>query len=450
MTIDWNYFLSEEGRLREGSVMTIPTGEDIVSLAAGLPNPKCFPLHGIHVDVQSPVKNFTTTDKISRIAETPRGEVTESCQYISFDGLTNFNAWVQKYLVTYFKPAYEDWNWIIQSGATQSLESIMRLLLNPGTDTILCESLTYSCFLETCIPLRVKLVPVEMDEFGLVPAKLETLLENWHSNDLVKSLTFPKLLYTMPTGHNPTGITLSTERRKQLLDVCNKFNILIVEDDPYYHLQLDNNRHIPSLVQFDTQGRVIRIDSFSKMLMPGLRVSIVTCNGFFRKKLSMHNELSIHSASGPSQLMLQMIFNEWGDTGFSKWLQHIQSMYRERRDLMLQAFDSHLPHELVTYNRPNYGMFIWVNAKLEKFKKPRDSKLKLHEWAQHIEDLIFKVASEKYRVTVTKGRWFMPDKSTPIAGFRVTYSYVDQTKINHAVQLLAQAIQEVHDTLLNA
>lgn len=451
MTVDFSSLLSDEAKLRNETVMSIPKEEGVISLALGLPNPECFPLKGIELDIESPESGFSKTEKVSRCIESHPRELVSACQYMSSDGLAFFNDWIKNYIEQYFKPNYPDYNSLIQAGSTQSLDAIFRMLINPGQDTVLCDSLTYTCFLETCAPFRINLVSVEMDEFGFVPDALVALLSNWASDEKTKALRFPKLYYTMPTGHNPTGITLSRERRERLLEICNRFNILIIEDDPYYHLQLDDNTnsidHIPSLLKFDTQGRVIRIDSFSKMLMPGFRVSIVTCNTLFYKKLSMHNELSIHSAAATSQLILSMIFKNWGPDGFEKWLAHLKALYSKRRDLLLKYFDEYLPGDLVTYNRPNYGMFIWINLNLQKFAKPARSDLTDSEWLTHVEDQIFKVASEKYKVILTKGHWFMQDKSTLRAGFRATFSFVDEEQMKKGSQLFGNAIAEVYNDL---
>lgn len=447
MTRDWTEFLSEEALLRKRSVMAFPKG-DVISLAVGLPNPACFPLKGVELDVESPGSQFRKTERIGYTIDTHPDQLVDSCQYMSSRGLAHFDEWVKAYVEKYFLPGYAGWKYLVQSGATQSLDAIFRMLLNPNEDTVLCEKLTYSCFLETCIPFRVKLFSVEMDDFGVVPEKMDELLCGWSAaGSATEGLKKPKVFYTMPTGHNPTGITLSTERRRALMEVCNKHNILVIEDDPYYHLQLDDAANIPSLLKFDVEGRVIRIDSFSKMLMPGLRVSIVTANDLFIDKLSMHNELSIHSASANSQLVLEMIFSKWGDGGFDAWLRHLQSMYRRRRDVMLGAFDRYLPKSLVTYNRPNHGMFIWVNAKLDQFAQPSDSTLKDYEWATHVEDEIFRVASEKYKVTLTKGHWFMQDKHTVCSGFRATYAFASEDEMVKGAELFGKAISDVHSSL---
>lgn len=450
MTRDWTEFLSDEAKLRNKSVMKLPD-DDAISLALGLPNPTCFPLKGIQLDVESPISNFYKTDKINYTVDSHPDHLISSCQYMSSDGLQYFNDWVKfNYINKFFKPNYNNWNYLIQSGSTQSLDALFRLLLNPNVDTVLCESLTYSCFLETCIPMRIKPFSVKMDDLGLDPNHLDNLLNNWSVNNETKNFKMPKLLYTMPTGHNPTGITLSVERRKLLLEICNKHNILIIEDDPYYHLKLENDNDIPSLLNFDTQGRVIRIDSFSKMLMPGLRVSIVTANNTFIEKLSNHNELSIHSASANSQLILEMIFNKWGNKGFDEWLNHLQSLYTKRRNEMLDALDQFLPQDLVTYNRPNHGMFIWINANLNKFFKPETSQLTDYEWALFIEDEIYKVACEKYKIVLTKGHWFMQNKNQNVAGFRVSYSFASNDEMQKGAELFGKAVTDVYYSLYSS
>lgn len=448
MTIDFSQFLSREASLRTESVMAGEEGDDLISLSLGLPNPSCFPLKGISLNVESPKSNFENTTTITRTIKTHPDEIIESCQYMSPSGLTHFNQWIKQYVTDYFLPGYSNWDFIIQAGATHSLDALFRMLIDPGEDTVLCETLTYPCFLETCVPLRIKTVAIEMDDKGIDPSNLEETLQNWDTNESTKHLKRPKLIYLMPTGHNPTGITLSLERRRRVVELANKYNFLIIEDDPYYHLQLDDNEHIPSLLKFDTEGRVIRIDSFSKMLMPGLRVSIVTANKLFINKLSMHNDLSIHSAAASSQMILQMIFNDWGQSGFKDWLFHLQNLYRKRRAVLLNAFEKYIPHDLVTYNKPNYGMFLWINVNLNRFKKPQNSKLSDSEWATKVEDYLYDAAL-KSKVVLTKGHWFMHHKTMMTAGFRATYAFVDEDQMIKAAELLGNAIRKSYDSLYN-
>ncbi|GMM31957.1 hypothetical protein DAMA08_047020 [Martiniozyma asiatica (nom. inval.)] len=440
----WSEKLSTEAQLRVPSVMILPKGPNMISLAPGLPHPTCFPMKNLAVTLQDPATEFEQVKTVSNIDldGNQHPNLVESCQYIASTGLSDFKEWVGQHITEFHKPDYKDWDFLIQAGGTQSLDAIFRVLMNSNEDTILCENLTYSCFLETCRPLRLKVFGVDINNDGVDTEHLDQILTNWSTNDKTKNFKKPKLFYTMPTGHNPTSVTMSDSKRHSLLDICRKHDIIIIEDDPYFHLQL-NEKSPPSLLKYDTDGRVIRIDSFSKMLMPGMRVSIITCNKIFHAKFKMFNELTIHSAAASSQLILSMIFKEWEESGFEKWLIHLQSLYKNRRDIMLNAIDKFMPNGLVEFNRPNFGMFIWLTLDNKKWPKTENSKT--CNWNLDLENEIFNLAIEN-DVAVAKGHWFMVDNETPLTAFRLSYSYAEFDQMERAIEKFSKVIQNVWDS----
>lgn len=448
MTIDWNEYLSEEGKLRQPSVMkSEPRTKDTISFASGLPNNECFPLKGLQIRYETPESGFAktaleSTDAMEDQAKA-KSEVYEACQYMSGRGTSYFDEWTRQHVARSHHPKYSEWDCLIQCGGTYSLPAILTMLCDPGVDSVMCEELSYPCFMETCVPMRLKVVPVKLDSEGVVPEDVDRILSNW---DVAKQGKKPKLFYAMPVGQNPSGITMSLARRQGLFDVCQKHDLIILEDDPYFHLQLSKQKEkLLSLLDFDTDGRVLRIESFSKMLMPGMRVSIVTGNKTFINVLTMSNELSIHSAAAPSQLIIYMLMQKWGQDGLDKWLVHLQGLYRTRRDIMLEAFDKELPADLCSWNRPEYGMFIWLKITLSKFPK-LDKSLTDAEWALKVEDVVFEKALDD-EIQLAKGHWFMVDQNLVMAGFRTTYAFASFDDIKRGAERLGRSIRDAYKEL---
>ncbi|KAG7813595.1 hypothetical protein KL921_001141 [Ogataea angusta] len=439
MTVDWSKYLSHEATLREPSVMKMMGRFGrIISLGAGLPHPDCFPLKSVSFDFLSPKTGFSTTEKV----EVPDNELLyEALQYTSGRGTSYFDEFSKKHIETYHKPLYNDWDIVVTAGATQSLDAVLRLLCDPNEDTILSEEFTYPAFLETCSPMRLKVFPVKVDEHGVCPKDLDKLLVDW-SGPHKK----PKLIYTMPVGQNPLGITMSLERRGEFYEVCKKHDLIIVEDDPYYHLQLDYEEKLPSLLKFDTDGRVIRFDSFSKIMTPGARCSIVTANKVFVDKLVVHNEVSIHSSAAPSQLILHELLKTWEAQGFAKWVEHLGQHYKKRRALLNSAFERFLPKELCSWNLPDSGMFLWIEINQEAFAKPEN--IPANQWATELENMIFDANIDK-GVLLAKGHWFMVDQTLQKAGFRATYAFAEEEELVEASQRFGEALKSIHAKLAN-
>ncbi|QPG72775.1 hypothetical protein FOA43_000076 [Brettanomyces nanus] len=454
MTVDWDKYFSNEAKLREPSVMKMAARTpDTISFASGMPHPDCFPLKGLSIKYETADSGFsklaTGSNEDAVNAAQADDEIYEACQYMSGRGTTFFDKFCRHHIEEFHKPVYGEWGTLIQSGGTFSLDAIIRMLCNPGEDTILAEELTYPCLLETCRPLRLKVFAVKIDNHGVIPEDMERILTDWYTDLSTKDYKKPKFFYSMPVGQNPSGVTMTVERKRQLFGVCHKHDVLVVEDDPYYHLQLDGDKkEIPSLLKFDTDGRVIRIDSFSKMLMPGMRISIVTANKTFIKMLTMQNELTIHSAAAPSQLIVYMLMNEWKNDGFRSWLTHVQDIYLKRRNTILDAFDRHLPADLCSWNKPSYGMFLWIKISIAQFPKLEEySQLTDPEWAAKLEDMIFEQALQD-EIQLAKGHWFMIDQLN-MAGFRATYAFASLDDIYTGSERFGNAIRQIHAKLYN-
>nr|KIR85626.1 hypothetical protein I308_04323 [Cryptococcus tetragattii IND107] len=218
------------------------------------------------------------------------------------------------------------------------------MLLEVG-DAILVEEWTYPGAENTFIPYETERVPIKMDGQGLLPEHLENVLGGWNESERGKKR--PRVLYTIPTGQNPTGATMMAERKKAIYEVCQKYDVVICEDEPYYCLYTgewtpkgvesdmsilaqrrlkaekkdgpDGNQAFldalpPSFLAFDTDGRVIRMDTFSKTSAPGSRLGWITTSPIFIERLTRATEASTQAPSGFATALTMRMIQQWGLT----------------------------------------------------------------------------------------------------------------------------------------
>jgi aromatic amino acid aminotransferase I len=244
-------------------------------------------------------------------------------------------------------------------------------------DYILSEEYTFATAVETAAPMGVKVIGVKMDDQGLLPGDLDDILTNWDEGE--RGARKPFLLYTVPSGQNPTGATQGLERRQALYKVAQKHDLYILEDEPYYFLQMQPytmdddappaplpGTHedflealVPSLLSMDVDGRVMRLDSFSKVVSPGSRVGWITASEQVIERFVRHSEVSVQNPCGIAQIVLYKLLDEsWGHAGYLDWLINLRREYTQRRDVILKACEAYLPKEVVSWDPPMAGMFV--------------------------------------------------------------------------------------------
>jgi GntR family transcriptional regulator/MocR family aminotransferase len=235
-------------------------------------------------------------------------------------------------------------NLLITAGSQQAIALVTQLLLRPG-DAVLTESPTYAIALDLFRALGLKIVGAPMDEGGLQVEKLEPLLQQHH----------PRLLYTMPNFHNPTGACMSISRRRQLIALSDRYNIPILEDDFVGDLRYEG-RAQPALKSIDPGGRVLYVNTFSKMLMPGLRVGFVVAEGPFFESLVRYKRVNDLTTSNLHQRALEAYVTVGR---YQSHLRRTSLIYRKRRDAMLHAISRYLP-AAVSIDPPQGGLFAWL------------------------------------------------------------------------------------------
>lgn len=313
------------------SLFAVATRPEVVSLAGGMPNLSALPL-----DVVGEV--------VSKVATT-MGQV--SLQYGSGQGMPILREQITEIMALEGITAHPD-DVIVTTGSQQALDLISRIFIDPG-DVILCEAPSYVGALGTFKQYQAQIVHVAMDDQGLIPQSLrEAIATTKQAGGRIK------FLYTVPNFQNPAGVTLSLERRREIVAIAAEADILVVEDNPYGLLGFDGT--IRRALRADDAENVIYLGSFSKTFAPGFRIGWAVAPLAVREKLILASESSILCPSNFAQLAISTYFAE------QPWQEQIasfRSLYRQRRDAMLTALDSTLIGR-ATWTRPEGGFYVWV------------------------------------------------------------------------------------------
>jgi 2-aminoadipate transaminase len=237
---------------------------------------------------------------------------------------------------------------VVTAGSQQALDLITRIFVDPG-DVILAEGPSYVGALGTFASYEAQVVHVPMDDDGLIPAALEETIGR-----LASRSERVKFLYTVPSFHNPAGVTLSAARRAEVLRICQRAGLLIVEDNPYGLLGFDADPQ--RALYADDQHNVVYLGSFSKTIAPGLRVGWAVAPAGIRDKLVLAAEAAVLCNSSLAQLMIgEYLANQ-------PWREQVKvfrELYRERRDTMLEALGAVMP-EGCRWTHPGGGFYVWL------------------------------------------------------------------------------------------
>lgn len=223
------------------------------------------------------------------------------------------------------------------------MDLLVKALIDPG-DVILVENPSFLGNMQCMRLYQARLVPVESDENGIIPEKLEEAMRLYH----------PKILYTIPTFQNPTGITLSADRRKPIAELAAKYGVVVAEDDPYRDLRYAG-KALPSIKSFDKDGWVVFLGSFSKIISPGLRVGFMAGDSRILRKCTIGKQSTDVHTSNLTQAIVDQYLRQ------NLLPDHIASIcqsYKAQMDAMLEELST-FPAG-TTYTRPEGGLFIFV------------------------------------------------------------------------------------------
>jgi len=308
---------------------------DIISFSGGMPAPDVFPIDEFKEACDRVLTNFGV----------------QALQYGSTEGYKPLREQIVRHTNRYGINVTPD-HVLVTSGSQQALDLLGKILINPG-DRILVESPTYLGALQAWAAYGAEYIPVPIDENGMVTEVLEEALRSG-----------PKFIYVLPNFQNPTGVTLSFERRMKLMELADRYGVPIVEDDPYGQLRYEGE-HLPSVVVLDDQyrdngdnyyrGNVIYLSTFSKILAPGIRLAwVVAPPEVIRKLVQAKQGADLHSST-----FNQLVAYEVSRAGFlDKHIKTIREVYGHRRDIMLASMDAYFPPG-VDWTHPQGGLFLW-------------------------------------------------------------------------------------------
>ncbi|MFC4631813.1 PLP-dependent aminotransferase family protein [Promicromonospora alba] len=312
------------------ALFSVANRPEVVSLAGGMPY-----LEGLPLDV--------IADTMQRLIAT---KGTTALQYGSGQGEESLREHITQVVALEGVSAHPD-DVVVTTGSQSALDLVTRIFIDPG-DVVIAEAPSYVGALGVFRSYQADVVQVPLDADGLVPEELNVTLTR-----LAAEGRRVKFLYTVPTFQNPAGVSLSAERRPQLLEICRRHGVLVVEDNPYGLLGFDEEP-LPALRSYDSDG-VLYLGSFSKTFAPGYRVGFVIAPHAVRDKLVLASESAVLSPSNASQLAVATYLEtcDW-----KAQIKAYRELYRERRDALVGALGEHLPS--ASWNVPKGGFFVWV------------------------------------------------------------------------------------------
>lgn len=365
---------------------------EIISFAGGLPAPELFPVEEIAK---------VTTDLLAK-------EGRQLLQYATTEGRPTLRAKIAKRMADKYHTEVAVDDILITTGSQQCLDFCGKLFINPG-DVVLCESPSYLGALNAFKAYQPNFIEVPTDDGGLIPEELDKILS-----------TTPncKFIYVIPDFQNPTGRTWSMERRKAVMEVVNKYNLPVVEDNPYGELRYEGEI-LPSLKSMDTKGLVMFLGTFSKIFAPGLRLGWVAAeHSVIEKFVQIKQSADLHTSNFDQGVVDAYIDN----CDLDEHVRQIVALYKHRRDVILQAMEDNFPAGC-EWTRPEGGLFLWLTfpegvSALKVFNKCIEAK-----------------------VAGVIGDAFYPNDKTD-RSMRINFSNMPDERIVEGINRMAKAIKE--------
>ena len=375
-----------------GTILKAAADPQIISFAGGLPAPELFP-----------VKEMK--EAVDRVFA-KHGQ--EAMQYGAAKGVTALRKLIQKHVKDKEDVDAEFENVLVTTGSEQVLDLVGKAFVDPG-DTVLVEQPTYLCALDVFKTYGANFAGVEMDEQGMKMDALEEALKS-HPNT--------KLIYTVPNFQNPTGRTMALERRKQLAELAAKYDVYVLEDNPYGEIRFAG-QHVPAVKSFDQTGHVFYMSTFSKTLAPGFRLGWLVADEDVVNKLTvLKQSADLHTDNLAQYAVVEFLQNNDLDAH----VKEISDLYGKRKQLMVDGIKKYFPAG-VKYTDPEGGMFLWVEV-------------------PGVDDTValFKECL-KHNVAFVPGDPFFAGAAQP-GTFRLNYSNAQEDKITAGMKQLGAALQD--------
>ena len=388
-------FASRMDRMKASEIrelLKLTARPEIISFAGGLPAPELFPVKEIA--------------QVSHDLVLKEGQ--KLLQYATTEGRPSLREKIAKRMTEKYKTPVVADDILITTGSQQCLDFAGKLFLDPG-DVVLCESPSYLGALNAFNAYQPVFKEVPTDGEGIIPEELDKILA---------STPKCKFIYVIPDFQNPTGICWSLERRKKFIEVINKYDLPVFEDNPYGELRY-RGESFPTLKSMDTKGLVSFLGTFSKIFCPGLRLGwIAGPHAIVEKFVMIKQSADLHTSNFD-----QGVADAYMDTyDLDAHVKEIVELYGHRRDLILKTMEEEFP-EGVEFTRPDGGLFLWVTV-------PEGVSARK----------VFDKCIEQ-KVAAVIGDAFYPNDKTD-RSMRVNYSCMPDDKIVEGVKRMAKAIKE--------
>jgi 2-aminoadipate transaminase len=374
-------------------ILKVTQDPSVISFAAGNPAPETFP-----------------AEEMAEIAQRLfREDAASALQYGVTEGYQELRDLTAARLKEKYQIGSENDDILITSGGQQAIDLVGKVFLNEG-DVLICEDPSFIGALNAFRSYNAKLIGCPTDEYGMRMDALEELL---------KTTPRVKIIYTIPTFQNPTGKTLPLERRKQMLELAEKYDVIILEDNPYFELRY-SGEPVAAIKSLDTKGRVVYSGSYSKVLCPGIRMGYAVAPKEILSKMIVCKQTNdVHS-----NLFFQMLVAEYlKNYDLDAHIAENNRIYAHKRDVMLEAIKRHVD-ERVTVTHPDGGLFLWLS---------------LPEGYDGFE--LCRRTSEK-KVAAVPGVSFAADTSIVSPGIRLNFSLPTDEQIETGIEILGKAIAE--------
>lgn len=367
----------------------------VISLSAGNPAPDAFPADAIR----------EISERILR--ENPIGVL----QYGVSEGYQPLRDTLKSYLKKKHNIGSEDDELIIVSGAQQVMDIAAKTFLNEH-DVLVCEAPSFVGALNTFRSYNTELIGVTVEPDGMNMEELEKVLdENPNA----------KLIYTIPNFQNPSGVTMSLEKRKKLYELALSHNCLIIEDNPYGDLRYFGE-DVPAIKSFDTEGIVIYSGSFSKVVSPGIRAGYMMANKAAMAKMIICKQgQDVHTTMW-SQMVCHELMTKYD---FEKHLDYLRALYAKKAALCMDLLDKYVIPSGITYNKVEGGLFIWCDL------------------PENVDMLDFCKKLTERKVCVVPGNAFLTDSALPCHSFRINFSTPTDEQLTQGIIEIGRLAKEI-------
>ncbi len=377
-------------------ILALTENRKVLSLAGGLPGPEVFP-----------------KEDLARIASRVIEELGDSAlQYSPTLGVMPFREAVADFVRSKGVKVLSDDRVAVTTGSQEAIYLLAMTLINPK-DAIIVESPTYLAALNVFRYYGAEFVSVPLDENGMKTELLEDKIKEAKSKGLNV-----KLVYTVATCHNPTGVIMPDDRRKELLEVASKYDLLVIEDDPYSFFVFDDVPFTP-LKTLDSEGRVIYLGTFSKILAPGLRLGYMVADRQITRMVELAKQMvDLHSSTLSQYIALYAL----KEGVVEKTIQKARVVYREKRDIMVESLEKYMP-EGSHWFKPRGGLFAFI----------------------YLPDGVD--TSDMLPMAIERGVAYVPGRSffsdgSGVNAMRINFSYLPPDKLREGIRLIAETAKD--------